>query len=264
MRVCAVLAVMMVAVAQVPLGALAQDISASSRYPRCGFDDVRIVPPITGLTEEKAAAVLADCDLTLTMSDQQTLLSDAPIGAVARQFPASGSVVKIGAAVTAQASAGMYLPTMIGQSGIAAEAFLASIGLAAGVISERNDAPFLTVIAQTPAPGQPFSLGEPIKLVVSEGPWLLVANVGGMKYEDAVRQLKKDGLVVVHGGGSLEHGSRRRTNCETDEWYPVVDRTDPAPGAKLFLGPSPDTVTVFTRLREDSLFGSAPPGQQCD
>ena len=163
------IAILITLLALCPVFPRAEDIPVSSQLETCGLGNVKVVPPLLGLTVSEAALTLGACDLGLAETEGPARLSYELIGTIAVQSPASGSVVGLDDKIVITLSAGLYLPDFTGTGQDASLAFLSHGGLATDITPEPNAAPAGTVIAQTPPPGVAFSAGDPITITVSQG-----------------------------------------------------------------------------------------------
>lgn len=236
--------------------AIAQSPSGNCNVP----GNKKFVPNVLGLAEADAQKAVEDCGLEWSFSDKPGTLSYEAIGTMGRQVPAGGAVVDRGSTVRGFVSRGFMIPSYVSQHRSVAEAALLDLGLNVVVVTRRDPTPLGTIVAQSPAGGEMFNSGTPIEITVSEGPWLILPNVRGKQYHPASNELAALGVVPVHGGGSLESGQQSITICEKHVWYPVVDFTDPAAGARIFEG---DTVRVHTKRRDDFLLLPPPKGKIC-
>lgn len=116
---------------------------------------------------------------------------------------------------------------------------------------ERHSDPEGVVIGQEPKNLQSFDCDEPLRLVVSEGPWLIIPEVNGSEYAEAISRLQSLKLNVSHGGGSLETGTRSVTPCEIQTLTPIVAETRPKAGQRVFEG---SNIEIFTSVKREFFF----------
>ncbi len=124
-----------------------------------------------GMTEHQA---LAECRrLGLIPTIQK--VSDHPAGNVAKSEPAGGEILTEGSSITLYVGtshrvARVSVPNLIGNSEIAADTMLSSLGLVCSHVSYMaSDQPTGTVIAQSILSGTAVNTGTRISLVVSRG-----------------------------------------------------------------------------------------------
>ncbi len=132
------------------------------------------VPGVVGQTQDAAAAVLVNANLTVGTVTQQ-YSATVPAGTVLSQSPAAGDTVLPGTPVLLVVSRGVQpsvMPDVAGQPRAQAEAAITGAGLALGTATEAysDTVPTGTVIAQSPSAGTELPPGATVSMVVSLGP----------------------------------------------------------------------------------------------
>jgi len=129
------------------------------------------VPDLAGL--DRAAAVERAQVLGLRLRVRDTKFSDVvPAGGVVAQSPKAGSVVREGAVVTVDLSAGsetFAMPDVIGVRLEAARQTLRDAGLDVTFVTVASDAAEGTVISASPSAGTSVTVGETVRLSVAAG-----------------------------------------------------------------------------------------------
>jgi beta-lactam-binding protein with PASTA domain len=140
-----------------------------------GGDEVA-VPDVVGMTQEGAAATLADAGLTSGRITRVQSEEDAE-GTVVAQSPAAGDEVEEGSAVDldvagapAPTATPVAVPNVVGSSQAGAEAQLTNAGFMV-VVSQAESAtvPAGTVVSQDPQAGVVAAPGSSVGIVVSTG-----------------------------------------------------------------------------------------------
>jgi serine/threonine-protein kinase len=135
------------------------------------------VPDVTGMTQTKAAATLADAGLK-TGKITKVQSTGAPEGTVASQSPAAGEKVAKGSAVDLDVAgkpqptaSPVAVPDVEGNSQAAAVAALSDAGFKVVVTNASSDnVPSGNVVSQAPQAGVMASQGATVSIVVSTGP----------------------------------------------------------------------------------------------
>ncbi len=133
-----------------------------------------VVPDVTGMTQERAAAALADAGL-VTGKITRVQNEDAEEGAVVAQSPQAGADVEEGSAVDldvagAPSPTPVAVPNVVGSSQAGAEAQLTGAGFTVVVTQAESDtAPAGTVVSQDPQAGVAAAPGSRVGIVVSTG-----------------------------------------------------------------------------------------------
>jgi len=178
-----------------------------------------------GLGQAVAEKRLSDRGLNPTF---RQAFSDAPEGSVFRVEPEPGQKVRRGGIVKVVVSAGPELtdaPAVVGLQIEAATAEITREGLAVGKVERKHAVePVGIVLDQNPKPGR-VRKGDPINLIVSEGPQILdVPGVVGKGYEEASATLTAAGFNAV------------RENIFSDSAVGTVAGQAPKPGEKAEQG----------------------------
>lgn len=188
------------------------------------------VPPVDGLTFDKARAKLQNAGLSV--GDPIERNDDSvPVGQVIKSTPPAGTNVERGYEVRLYVSTGpaqVAVPNVVGYTQADAEAELAGAGFTSTVTEQESaDAEVGEVISQDPASGGSADPGSTIALVVARAPPVSVPSVLGQSADDAraalaargfeVRQspqdvsdAAQDGIVVAQrpdGGASATDGA---------------------------------------------------------
>ena len=203
-------------------------------------DDVppsaRIVPDVTGMTDQRANTELEKRDLLAIFVDEASL--DVTVGNVIRTDPAAGESVSPGQQVRVYVSTGQEtaaVPVLEGLSRDAAAGALQTAGLKLGTVREVNDPSTAagTVLSADQVAGAEVAVGTAVNLVVASGR-VTIDDVRGYTVDAATRGLEELGLVV------------------TRQDDPACAATDPQTVASQSLAPgdvaiqSPITLTVCT------------------
>ncbi|MCP4099292.1 MAG: PASTA domain-containing protein [Planctomycetaceae bacterium] len=217
------------------------------------------MPNILGLKENQASSLIKACGLLWSYSPNPQTQSYEAIGTIGDQEPDGGMLVKKGSTVRGFLSKGFFLPSFIGWKGAMAQKWAADLRLGAKIITKRNAAPKGTVFAQKPSNAEFFNSGLPLTLHVSEGLWIKIPKLKGLRYNQAMKLLEKLKLKVVHGNGFFEWGRKSYTICEISIWFPIVSSRTP-PASRVFEN---DVITLNTAKGGDVLFVPPPKGKLC-
>jgi hypothetical protein len=141
---------------------------------RDGGGDVK-VPDVTGMTQKKAEATLADAGLTRGKATR--VQSTEPEGTVVSQSPAAGKEVEEGSAVDIEVAGApeptatpVPVPDVVGGTEASAQSALTTAGFKVVVTQAASDsAPAGSVISQAPQAGVIASQGSTVSIVVSTG-----------------------------------------------------------------------------------------------
>lgn len=129
------------------------------------------VPNVSGLDVPTARSRLAEVGLLLKKGDTRFSAS-VPAGSVIEQRPTPGSLLQKGSYITVAVSAGseeFSMPDVTGMQLNAALEALKAKGLATRVEKVESRLASGTVIATVPAPGQPVSTADVVKVRISAG-----------------------------------------------------------------------------------------------
>jgi serine/threonine-protein kinase len=131
------------------------------------------VPPVEGMTEDRAVDELAASGLEAEINRQQSSAAEA--GVVLEQTPSGGERANKGSTVSLAVGSGpssVQVPEVRGLSLADAEAELANAGLSVGNVSEipSDTAPEGEVIEQGIEPGAAVESGTAVNLGISSGP----------------------------------------------------------------------------------------------
>ncbi|THV31224.1 Stk1 family PASTA domain-containing Ser/Thr kinase [Glycomyces paridis] len=158
------------------------------------------VPDVLGMTEEEARTALAPfTDEVDVVRDYST---EYKAGEVMATDPPVNEEVKAGTAVTLTVSDGhppLRVPDTVGMTEEDAVAALDEAGLEVGEVTERTSDTIDEglVIEQDPVPDTPVGPDDPVNLVVSSGPELvLVPDVVGLDIKEATEELEALGFEV--------------------------------------------------------------------
>jgi len=134
------------------------------------------VPDVTGMTQKKAEATLADAGLTRGKATR--VQSTEPEGTVVSQSPAAGKEVEEGSAVDIEVAGApeptatpVPVPDVVGDSQASAQSALTAAGFTVVVTQAASDTvPAGSVVSQAPQAGVIASEGSTVSIVVSSGP----------------------------------------------------------------------------------------------
>ncbi|MGI8416249.1 MAG: Stk1 family PASTA domain-containing Ser/Thr kinase [Nakamurella sp.] len=200
------------------------------------------VPQIRAGTDvQTAAELLTDAGLTVTPAAQAVVPVAAyddstPVGRVLRTFPAAGTAVHTGAAVTLITSLGpppIVVPEVTGKSADDAENKLIVAGFTVGTPIERFDPNSTdgTVLGTEPEAGQQHPRGSSVHLVVDTS--LVLPDVRDLTTDAAQARLAAAGFAVSIGDPQFDAG------IDTGN----IVGTDPVAGARL--DPAHAAVTLY-------------------
>jgi serine/threonine-protein kinase len=132
------------------------------------------VPPVEGLSQANAQALLESDAYGLVVTLQQEASSTVPAGQATRTDPVSGALANKGSAITLFVSSGpskVRVPPLVGLTQAQAEAKLFELGLAADVQFQSVPAGDSTdgrVTAQTPSQSVEVDPGSTVRLKVAK------------------------------------------------------------------------------------------------
>lgn len=155
------------------------------------------VPDVAGQSLRAAKRALRSQDLKVG-DVAWSYSSSVPPGDVVATKPAAGKTLTIGSTVDISRSAGVEVPSVVGEPIDDATESLEGSGFVAEVVAERYnaDVPEGAVIAQVPSSGGAAE-GSTIELTVSKGPRPVpVPDVLGQDADDAVATLEDAGFQV--------------------------------------------------------------------
>ncbi len=161
------------------------------------------VPNVLSTVYEEAAVKMEEAGLVLRIRNE-AYSDDVETDRIMEQLPAAGARVKIGREVLVDVSLGsrtLTTPNVIGLDRAEAVSILDNLGVGHQFLTPRYSdiAPNGTVINQSPPPGAPIALGEPVELVTSAGPLnraVEMPRLEGMAYEDALQIIDQERLVL--------------------------------------------------------------------
>ncbi|MEU6712762.1 PASTA domain-containing protein [Nonomuraea sp. NPDC046802] len=149
------------------------------------------VPMLTGLDREAATKAIRRAGLV--PGTVAKLDSPRKIGQVLGTSPASGTVVNRGSTVSLQVSAGLPVPSVVGQQRKAAEAALTGAGLAVGAVTRScSPQPDGQVLSTSPQAGRRVPGGTAVGLTVSRQ---------GATVPSVVGRSRADGRAAVIAAG---------------------------------------------------------------
>lgn len=130
-----------------------------------------VVPPLTGRTVNEASALLADAGLTLKIEEGTRIDPKVPAGQILTQDPQTGVRLRRQRSVKVWLSAGprsLTIPSLLGESELAAQMRLKQNGLALRAVSEIRSAdyPAGSVVSQSPGAERE---GAQVALLVNRG-----------------------------------------------------------------------------------------------
>ncbi|HEX2144951.1 MAG TPA: PASTA domain-containing protein [Glycomyces sp.] len=158
------------------------------------------VPNVAGMSEEAAREELARFAAEVTV--ERDYSTEFAANEVIGTDPPAGEKVKAETPVTLIISDGfppLTVPDVVGQSEAEATDAIEAEGLAVGEVTPRysDTIPAGSVIEQNPAADAPAGDGDPVDLVVSDGPEPIeVPNVVGKDIDDATDELEALGFTV--------------------------------------------------------------------
>lgn len=200
------------------------------------------VPKIVGSSLREADQSLRGMGLVLDV-ENHFYSADVPEGRIVSQMPQPGTRVRRGATVRVAESLGpqrSVIPSVLGQSGRAAEINIRRRGLDVGAIAVVHlpDQPADQVIAQSPPPQAGDALSPKISLLVNaplESQAFLMPDFAGRQLADVAEAIETAGMKL----GTVTSGGARVTlpPGESRISLPaVVRRQLPLPGAKVAPG----------------------------
>jgi serine/threonine-protein kinase len=133
-----------------------------------------VVPDLAGKTLDQALDVLSPLDLSIA-KDAVEFDESFPPGAILRQAPPPGLIVREGKVVRVVLSSGgqvVFVPDIANKPLPEAQNLLRSSGLLLGAVAEAHSQRHENgwVMEQTPAPGTVLNKGQMVDLRVSKGP----------------------------------------------------------------------------------------------
>jgi beta-lactam-binding protein with PASTA domain len=209
------------------------------------------VPKVVGSSLREADQSLRGQGLVLDV-ESHFYSAEVPEGRIVSQVPQPGTRVRRGATVRVAESLGpqrAVIPSVLGQSGRAAEINIRRRGLDVGTVAVVHlpDQPADQVIAQSPPPQAGDALSPKISLLVNaplETQAFLMPDFSGRTLADAAEAVETAGLklgTVTSGGARLTlPGGESRISIPA-----TVRRQLPLPGAKV----TPGTVVHFEVAR---------------
>jgi serine/threonine-protein kinase len=156
------------------------------------------VPSVLGMAETDAVKQLDQAGLKSRFQD---IFSDTTPGTVIDTKPPVGAWTRRGVVVAVDVSVGPKLsdvPAVVGMMEEQARQAILGVDLSVGSITRRNDRePLGKVLDQSPKPSTVRS-GDPVSMVVSDGPAILdVPNLAGKPAAEAEKLLNELGFVPV-------------------------------------------------------------------
>ncbi len=209
------------------------------------------VPKVVGSSLREADQSLRAMGLVLDV-ESQFYSADVPEGRIVSQMPQPGTSVRRGARVRVAESLGpqrSVIPSVLGQSGRAAEINIRRRGLDVGAVAVVHlpDQPADQVIAQSPPPQAGDAVSPKISLLVNaplESQAFLMPDFSGRPLADAAEAVETAGLklgTVTSGGARIPlPAGESRISLPA-----VVRRQLPLPGAKV----APGTAVHFEVVR---------------
>ena len=168
-------------------------------FPGFGRKAIVTVPDLTSRTAQQAERVLDRAGLEMVRGDT---LPNPRIarGRVLMQTPLPGEEVARGTTVRIVLSTGpemRQVPSIRGLSQPDAIGLLQRFGYRVGIRRVTDRRPEGTLLALTPAAGQPAAVGSVVTMTVSAGPpWVRVPAVVGLQAGDARVRLQAGGLEL--------------------------------------------------------------------
>ena len=208
-----------------------------------------IVPPLVNRTLAEAEELLADADLTATVTREVN--ENVAEGVVFDQNPSAGTTVATGAEVALKVSSGVgevEVPDVVGRTEAEATRILSAVGL--GSRSEfraDNNVEEGRVIIQNPPAGSRLARREAVTIIVSSGrDTIPLPNLVDQSESSAANQLGQLRLTVA---------VERQFSVDVPEG--IVIATNPGAGTELREG---DTVVlIVSRGPEPTTTTAAPP-----
>jgi serine/threonine-protein kinase len=160
-----------------------------------------VVPDFTGITQEKALALLQDNSLSLG-TVKEVFNAKIPQGHVVSSNPASGATVKKDTVIDLKVSKGpnlVILNSYIGKSSDQALTELTDAGFNVTSSLDYSDTvPIGAVISQKPADGNTYPKGSKVSIVVSQGSeYVFVPNIYSLGQDKATSLLEDMNLHVI-------------------------------------------------------------------
>jgi PASTA domain len=187
----------------------------------------RIVPNILGFAPNKAREIVESCGFLYDPETVKTISYEA-IGAVGDQQPSGGTVAKMGDTIKGFESAGVFLPEFRDWKSSDAQTFIKSLRHGVTTSEISSDQPEGTVVSQTPKNAEFYNSGLAPNLIVSKGPYVIVPNIAGWNYSNAVAKLESIGLAAKHKGGYFKEFLKPTLPpCEAELHYPRVISFEP-------------------------------------
>ncbi|MDP9884142.1 serine/threonine-protein kinase [Sinomonas atrocyanea] len=159
------------------------------------------VPAVSNMSETEAALKLQSLGLQPNISHPKD--PTVPKGTAIRTVPDAGTQLAKGSSISLEISDGpanATIPTsIIGATESGARSTLQALGLQVkprSILANDPKAPYGTVIATKPGPGQTVGLGTEVELTVSTGK-VSVPNLRGMAVADAQKALADRGLKAA-------------------------------------------------------------------
>lgn len=165
-----------------------------------------VVPDIRRMDLAKAINELGDGGLEASVEIQEHHPS-VPENAVIQQTPAPGSKVKVGRRVSLVVSLGseeVVSPKLVGEAFNRAHILISKAGLALGDVSRVGSVyPRDQVICQMPPDGLTMQTGEPMALLVSDGPppaMFLTPELVGRKFSETEKLTGHMAVRLIKSG----------------------------------------------------------------
>lgn len=163
-----------------------------------------VVPNLVGKTPAQARTAVSGVGLGVEQIEARNS-SSVPAGLILAQDPPAGAKVAPGKTIGVVVSRGpaqVAVPSLIGQDYDTAAGQLAALGLKVDrTDTSSRTVPKGAVIDQDPAPGAAATVGSTVTLTVSAGDVVVVPNVVGMPYQQAVTALREAGFNVTSVNG---------------------------------------------------------------
>ncbi|KAB3519154.1 PASTA domain-containing protein [Corynebacterium sp. zg254] len=172
------------------------------------------VPDLTGMNTSEASDALRHAKLQLNSEVREDTSDDVPAGNIITQNPPQGTHVSVGTKVTITVSTGKEkatVPTVSGQDLDDARTKLEAAGFKVTVKQVDSPEPLNKVLSAS-GEGQRMERDSEITLTVSRNNQISMPNLTGMKYSDAVDELRRAGWT----GGGVE-----RTETSTNDLLKV-------------------------------------------
>jgi len=191
------------------------------------------VPDVVAMPYDDAAQLVEEAGLILKIRTE-TYSDDVDADLVIEQLPVSGAHVKTGREVLVDVSLGsrtLTTPNVIGLDRAEAMSILENLGVTCRTLTPRYSdvAPPGKVINQSPPPGAPIALGEPVEIVTSAGPLnraVPMKRLEGLPYAEALKMIAEDRLVLRRVSWTYVPGVEEE----------IVSSQYPLPGAQVMQG----------------------------